>query len=224
MEEKIRKLPIFQELPDAAIEDVLSCAETVVLEPDEILFEKGEAGSELYTIISGLLKISVQDSYTGREKTIAMLGDGEVVGEMASLGGQKRSARASAMNETALLKVERDVFLDIFAKYPRIGLNLISALSKRLLSSDEEIHRLTFQTIPGRLAACLLKLAERFGAESREGRKIEITLTHQRLADLVGTNRETVTRYLKKFKNNGSVKVEGHFITILDRDLLENWL
>ncbi len=224
MEEKIRELPIFQELPDEALEDVLDRVKVVSLDPGEILFEKGEAGRELYTIVTGLLKISVQDSYTEREKTIAMLGEGEVVGEMASLGDQRRSAQARAINETTLLKIERDVFLDIFSEYPRIGLNLIAALSRRLLSSDEEIHRLTFQTIPARLAACLLKLSEQFGADTAGGRQIEIKLTHQRLADLVGTNRESVTRYLKKFKESGSIKCDGHRVTVLDPELLENWI
>jgi CRP/FNR family transcriptional regulator len=224
MEEKIRNLPIFQELPDEALEDVLDRVEVVSLDPGEILFEKGEVGRELYTIVTGLLKISVQDSYTEREKTIAMLGEGEVVGEMASLGDQRRSAQARAINETTLLKIEKDTFLDIFSEYPRIGLNLIAALSRRLLTSDEEIHRLTFQTIPARLAACLLKLSEQFGAACAEGIQIEIKLTHQRLADLVGTNRESVTRYLKKFKESGSIKSDGHRITVLDPELLENWI
>lgn len=224
MENKIERLSIFDGLPETAYEEILSLSRPGKLTADEVLFEVGETGEEMYIIVEGLLKISVDDPASERQKTIAMLGEGEIVGEMASFGEQERSARATAIKETELLGLKKEDFIELFQQYPRIGLNLVNALSERLLATDKEIHSLTFQNVPGRLAACLLRLAEKFGTTLESGRKIDIELTHKRLAELVGTNRETVSRYMKKFKQAGGVVSESKKIVITDQDKLENWM
>ncbi len=224
MIEKLRSSPIFADLSAPALEHLQERVNRVHLEPKEVLFEKGDKGEHLYTVLEGLLKISLPDPVRGREKTVAILGEGEIVGEMATLGDQKRSGKASAIRDTILFKVSRETFLDLLREYPQIGLNVIRVLSRRLMMSDEEIQTVTFKTIPGRLAAQLLKLGESFGEPTEEGVHVQIPLTHQQLADLVGTNRETVTRHLNKFTKEGSIVIEDHEITILDRQALEEWM
>lgn len=215
---------VFGSLDRDAFRKLDELVESVELESGEVLFEKGEPGSHLYTINEGLLKISVTDAQSGREKTLALIGEDEIVGEMAVFSDQDRSGRAIAVRNTDLLKIPEKNFLDILSEYPTVGKNLIQILSKRLLMSDREIQNVTFQTIPGRLAAQLLRLAEKFGTDTEDGRTISIKLTHDQLADLVGTNRETITRYLSEFREEGSIKSENQKITILDPEALEEWL
>ncbi len=224
MKEKIEELSIFSGLPESAYEEILEETDPVQLDSGEVLFEAGEPGEEIYIIAEGLLKISVDDPVSKREKTIALLGPGEIVGEMASMGEQTRSAQATAINPTSLFALQRSEFVKLFQEFPTIGLNLVNSLSERLLATDKEIHSLTFQNVPGRLAACLLRLSEKFGSSTAEGRKIDIKLTHKRLAELVGTNRETVTRYIKKFKESDGIKTEGHNLIITNQEKLESWM
>jgi CRP-like cAMP-binding protein len=224
VDEQLLRSPIFDSLSDEDLQDIQNYVETIHLDGDEILFEKGETGEVIYTILEGLIKISLPDASSGREKTIALLSEGEILGEMATLGNQDRSAQARAIRESDLIKIAEDDFRTLLNKFPDIGMNVIRILSRRLLMSDEEIQTVTFQTIPGRLAAQLLKLADQFGVETDDGTKIDIKLTHRLLADLVGTNRETITRYLNNFEEEGSILKQDQSITIQDHETLEHWM
>lgn len=220
----LKQNSVFQSMEEETLGDLSELVEVIELEPGDVLFDKGDPGNHLYTINDGLLKISVMDTSSGREKTLALLGEDEVVGEMAVFGDQERSGKAIAVRETSLLQIPDSNILDILQQFPQIGLNLIDILSERLLMSDEEIQSVTFQTIPGRLAAQLLRLSEKFGEDTEDGRLIDIKLTHEQLSDLVGTNRETVTKYLNEFQDEGSIRLNDQFITILDRSSLEAWM
>jgi len=222
--ETLRDNSVFNSLGENALNELSDLVESVALETGDVLFEKGDPGNHLYTINEGLLKISVDDPNSGREKTLALLSEDEVVGEMAVFGDQERSGKAIAIRDTHLLQIPEENFLDILQDYPTVGLNLIKILSERLLMSDEEIQSVTFQTIPGRLAAQLLRLSEKFGEETSDGRTIDIRLTHEQLSDLVGTNRETVTRYLNEFEDEGSICFEEENIKIIDSQALEAWM
>jgi len=220
----LRSNPLFETLEEDVLESMNDLVDPITLDKGEVLFEEGQSGEDFYTINDGLLKISIEDPQSGREKILALPGPDEIVGEMAVFGNQERSGKAIAIHDTRLFRITRDNFLELLQEYPQIGLNLIQILSKRLFMSDEEIETVTFQTIPGRLAAQLLKMGNQFGESTEEGLDIQIKLTHQQVSDLVGTNRETITRYLNKFENNGSIKIENKQITILDPESLEAWM
>jgi CRP/FNR family cyclic AMP-dependent transcriptional regulator len=222
--ERLRENSVFESLDPETLEHLSDLVDVVRLSPSEILFEKGDPGRHLYTVQEGLLKISVTDEASDREKTLALIGENEVVGEMAVFGDQVRSGKAIALRETELLRIPDENFMEIFSSFPEVGRNLISILCERLLMSDEEIQNVTFQTIPGRLAAQLLRLSEKFGESTENGRVISVRLTHDQLADLVGTNRETITRYLNEFEDEGSIRTEDQKIIILDRESLEEWM
>jgi CRP/FNR family cyclic AMP-dependent transcriptional regulator len=222
--ERLRENSVFESLDPETLEHLSDLVDVVHLSPFEILFEKGDPGRHLYTVQEGLLKISVTDEASDREKTLALIGENEVVGEMAVFGDQVRSGKAIALRETELLRIPDENFMEIFSSFPEVGRNLISILCERLLMSDEEIQNVTFQTIPGRLAAQLLRLSEKFGESTENGRVISVRLTHDQLADLVGTNRETITRYLNEFEDEGSIRTEDQKIIILDRESLEEWM
>jgi len=183
--DNLRENRVFNSLDEEALEDLSGMVEAVTLHNGDVLFEKGDPGDHLYTINEGLLKISVTDSDTDRKKTLALIGEGEVVGEMAVFGNNKRSGKAIAIRETLLLRIPEDNFLNILSHYPKVGQNLIAILCERLVMTDEEIQSVTFQTVPGRLAAQLLRLADKFGTDLEDGRAITIELTHDQLGDLV---------------------------------------
>lgn len=224
MSNSLGETPVFEEFSGEKLDDIKELVQEIELSKGDVLFEQDDPGDFLYIINDGLLKISRHDPISERRKTLAILGAGEIVGEMAVLTEENRSGEARALRDTHLFQIYEDDYLELLNKYPQMGVKLVRILSKRLLMSDEEIQSVTFNSIPGRLASQILKIANQFGTETDEGLKIDIGLTHQHLADLVGTNRETVTKHLNQFKRKGSITMENRTITVIDQESLEGWM
>ncbi len=224
MESILKELEIFEELPEEAYREIIEMADTIDLNEEEVLFHVAEPGDKLYVIAAGLLKVSRQDPLSEREKTLALLSKGEIVGEMACMADQGRSGTATAVHDSRLLAFTKEEFVNLFEKYSQIGLNLFNTLSKRLLEVDNELFNFAFLNIPGRLVTCLFRLAEKFGQEIEDGVLINVELTHEQLASIVGTNRETITRYLTQLREIAAIRCEGRNIVLLDRSKLKQWL
>ncbi len=224
MEKHLQELDIFAGLPEEAYEKIIEVADQIELSEEEVLFHVAEPGDKLYVIVDGLLKVSRRDPLSEREKTLALLSKGEIVGEMACMANQGRSGTATAVHDSRLLAFTKEAFVDLFEKYSQIGLNLFNTLSERLLQVDNELFNFAFLNIPGRLVTCLFRLAEKFGREVEDGVKIEVQLTHEQLASIVGTNRETITRYLTQLREIAALRCESQNIVLLDRGKLKQWL
>ncbi len=226
MDEILRELAIFDSLNESELETVSGRFTHRNLEADEVLIKQGEQGNRLFVVVDGLLRVSRKSEDLGRDKILTYLDKGSVVGEMAVFGDQKRSATVTAIRPSSLLEITRDNFRAICRDNSTIPINMLSILTGRLYTSNTEIDALTFRTVPGRLALKLLGLAEEFGepGDEPDSLRIPVSLTHKNLADLIGTNRETVTRYVNKFQDQGAIEVEDQIYTILDRSKLENWI
>ncbi len=224
MENKLKDLDIFEGLPDEGYSKIVQVSEEIALKEGEVLFQVSEPGDKLYVVVNGLLKISRQDPLSNREKTLALLSEGEIVGEMACMANQGRSGTATAVKDATLLAFTKEKFIALFEEYSEIGLNLFNTLSERLLEVDNELFNFAFLNIPGRLATCLFRLADKFGRKVEDGVKIDLDLTHEQLASIVGTNRETITRYINRLQEVAGIRCEDHKIVLLDRSKLKKWL
>lgn len=224
--EDLKESPLCNNLDDEQVRTLEDRGEFIEQTEGTSLFEKDEPGDYFFMVLDGLVKISVPDPLSERRKTLALLGSGEVLGEMAVLTNKNRSGRATPARDSTLFRVERDDFMDLFHSYPQLGLNLSKILSQRLWDTDSEIQSTTFKTIPGRLASQLVRLGEEFGddPDGDESIRIEIELTHQELADIVGTNRETITRHLNKFRDKDVISYDDNQILIHDWQRLKGWM
>lgn len=218
------KSPLFEDLSDDVRENIMDHGSLRTYPSDEIVFDRDESGDKFYTVVDGLVKITIPDPLSERNKTLALLGPGEVLGEMAVLTEKNRSGRATPARETELFELDQETFRELMQDVPQIGINLSRILSKRLWDTDTEVQAVTFQTIPGRLASQLLRLGNQFGTTADEGMLIDIELTHQELADIVGTNRETVTRHLNKFKEKDIIATGDGKIIVKNQERLEGWM
>ena len=108
-------------------------------------------------------------------------------------------------------------------RYPEVALKIIRVLGQRLRQSMELVRDLSFKQVPHRLAGLLLKLGEEYGSETGEGILIDLPLSRQELADIVGTSRETITRELKKMEREGMIVVDRRLITVRDFEKLRAW-
>jgi CRP-like cAMP-binding protein len=183
----------------------------------ETIFNRGDPGRAIYFVEEGRVKI-VLSSSDGREAILALLGAGEFFGELAVLDGEPRSADAVALEASTLLVLMRqDLRRDLEAR-PRIAVQLLAALSRRLRAADGIIADAAFLDVSGRLAQALLRLAEPEGQPGESGTLIAPRLTQAELAGLVGATRESVVKCLGAFERTGLIRRQGGRITVLRPD------
>jgi CRP/FNR family transcriptional regulator len=218
----IRKVPIFKELRDQALNPIIDLCFETPFEPEEVIFNANEPADALYIIKSGNVRIE-QAYRDGRKKTLAVLTSSNFFGEMALITSEKRCATAISSDHSQLIKLEKDTFLSCLQANAEACFGIMQVICKRLQTADKEISNLTFQNLPGRIAYKLLELSEQFGRLDEFGLTIQLSLTHYDLADMVGTNRESVSKFLTKFKKEGSISVQQKKITILDKHKLLSW-
>jgi len=189
----------------------------------EVIFWEKDVGNLMYIIRSGLVKIERQERW-GKVKTLALIGQGECFGEMALFGEGKRSATARVLEDSDMLVIDRESFLDVLAHNAQVAFNMIQVLCRRLAVADTQITDIAFKNVNGRVASQLLALADQYGIEKGKEKAINLRLTHQDIAEMVGTNRESISRAMSAFRREGSIAVRGRKIVILDEKALAGWM
>jgi CRP/FNR family transcriptional regulator/CRP/FNR family cyclic AMP-dependent transcriptional regulator len=143
----------------------------------------------------------------GREKILEFLETGAFFGEMSLLDNAPRSARVRALTETRVLALSRSDFLNVLRRSPDLAMGVIQELTQRLRQIDEHASSRSFQRVKERTQGLLRRLAKE--DTQRQGRRATPVLTHQQIADMIGTSRETVTRALKGLRESGWLEKEG---------------
>jgi CRP/FNR family transcriptional regulator len=180
-----------------------------------ILFVQGEEGERCFAIVSGTVKLSAYHA-DGREAVLAVLGPGDVFGELALFDEAPRSADASALEDAELLSLDRKGLNEAIAKNPEIATALLRVLGRRLRQANEAFQDIAFFDVPGRVARRLADLADTYGVEAEEGVMIDIFLSQESLAQMVGATRESVNKALALLKRRGLVARAGKRYYISD--------
>ena len=178
-------------------------------------------GESIFFIVSGSVKIQILRA-DGSEVTLAVLGAGQMVGEMSLIDEAARSADATCLEPTTVLWMDRSTFRRHLFEHPILTENLVRELSHRLRQANQKITALSSLDVAGRLAAQLLAFGEDFGQEIEgEGLLISLPLSQTDLADIVGASRESVNRVLASFRDFGWIAVDSERrIRLLDRKSL----
>lgn len=181
-----------------------------------IIINKGEEANTLYVILSGALRVFLDDEQ-GNELTIRLLGPGDVFGELALLSGAPRVANVISTEDCDLSIISRTHFMDCLTRNPDIAFRIILSLVQRVQEMTEDISTLALLDVYGRLKSTLEKLAK-----DRDGRRITDRITHQELANMVGSSREMVSRILRDLKAGGFISTRDKQI-IIERNLPSGW-
>ncbi len=216
----MRKAPLFAALDDDAAEALLSTMTRTKIARGQELFHEGEQGDSLYVITSGKVKLG-RRSADGRENLLAILGEGEMLGELSLFDPGPRTATASAIADTELVGLSHPDMTAYLGTRPEIAMTMLSALAARLRRTNEALGDLVFTDVPGRVAKALLDLSRRFGQPSSEGTLVAHDLTQEELAQLVGASRETVNKALADFSSRGWIKLEARAVTLMDPERLQ---
>jgi CRP/FNR family transcriptional regulator len=159
----------------------------------------------------------------GRAIALATLGPGELVGELAMLDGGVRSASVETLSEVDLLAVSAADMKGLLERNAQITAKLVVALTKRLRETNERISRQSFQTVPSRVAGVLSQLVSEDNAEQgRDG--VTIRMNQADLAQLAGTSRESVSRFLAVLERAGVVRVGRGRVTVLEPPRLRSYI
>ena len=204
--DSLRKIPLFAVVEDEALAALADLLIERRVPKHQTIVEEGLAGDYMYVIRDGQVKVT-KLSGDGREKILELLGPGDFFGEMSLLDNAERSASVKSLTETRILALSRNDFLKELRRNPDLAMAVIQELTRRVRQMDEQASSLSFQRVKERTRGLLLRLAKE--PSGREGRLATPALTHQQIADMIGTSRETVTRVVKRLKEQGWLEQEG---------------
>ena len=216
----LRKVPLFSCLNDKELEDLDQLTITRSYRKGNVIILAEDVGDTFFIIRKGQVKVSIIHE-DGREVIFSLLGPGTVFGELSLLDGKPRSANVVALKDTELITLRHSEFLQLVYQNPQVATALLSELASRLRRTDEKIEGLALLDVTSRISRTLLQLAADQGIETTEGILIENRPTHQQLANMAGTTRETVTRVLKRLEAQRYLSSSGRRILILREEVDE---
>ncbi|MFZ5643006.1 MAG: Crp/Fnr family transcriptional regulator [Bacillota bacterium] len=197
---------------------------TVHYPKNHIIFSAGDFADRVFLLESGYVKI-YRLSPDGRRVTVGSIrSPGEMMGLAETLWGGERTCFAGAINDVSLVIIRKNKFEELLARHSALALKVAKLLGARMREAEGIIHEMVCWQAPGRLAMMLLKMGERCGEESKKGIRINLQLTHEELANMVGTSRQTVTSLLNTFKTEKSIEYEGRGTIFLNPDKLTKWI
>ena len=211
----MRQINFFRDMKEEEIQRILNNANERFYSRGTIIFSEGEETDGIYIITEGLIKV-YKMSADGREKTLAILNPGDILGEMALFDHSYRSATAEALEASTVIVIPRQDFEHLLEKIPALAVKIIRVLAERLRQADEEIKNLLFLNARGRVILNLVQLAEAHMQGKKPGTPIPFRLTHAEIANLVGVSRETVTRAISELQDEGLIRIEKRKLWIDD--------
>ena len=220
--ELLARVPLLSGLEPTELERIAQVAIPRAFPKGARIFHEGDRSDACYVIRSGEVRVT-REHPDGRAIALATLGPGELVGELAMLDGGVRSASVETLTEVELLAVAATDMKGLLERNAQITAKLVVALTKRLRETNERISRQSFQTVPSRVAGVLSQLVSEENAEhGREG--VTIRMNQADLAQLAGTSRESVSRFLAVLERAGVVRVGRGRVTVLEPPRLRSYI
>jgi len=183
-----------------------------------LIFSEGDDSDGMFIIREGTVKVFMSDE-SGKEMLIATLGPGELVGEVASLDGQPRTASVSAMVNTKVAKIGLPEFQSFLEDNADLALEIIRVLTSRIRDHATSIGNLAFKNVYGRV----VWLLEKHANENSDGTfTVNRKFTQQDIADMVGSSREMVSRVVSELVKGSYISIDQKIITIL-KPLPRGW-
>jgi CRP/FNR family transcriptional regulator, cyclic AMP receptor protein len=219
VDDVLKRAPLFTALDEEAADALRRSMTELRLTRGQVVFREGDAGDQLYVVAEGKIKLG-RSSADGRENLLAIVGPGEMFGELSLFDPGPRTATATAVTDATVLALSHSDLRPWLTGRPEVALSLLRQVARRLRRTNEVLGDLVFSDVPGRVAKALLDLSKRFGIRSEEGVHVSHDLTQEELAQLVGASRETVNKALADFASRGWLRLEARAVVLLDPERL----
>ena len=214
------ELPLFQDVSSETLSHIAALVERRSFRKGTTLLMRNEHGRSVLFIEKGLVRVC-DNSSASNQVLIALLGPGQIIGEIHALDGEGHSADVLAAIDTVCWVMEQNAFLHCVHEFPEIALNLLRLTVKRLRYTTERIALLSTQDAPGRLARQLQILAAQCGEPTTGGAiKIPLSLTQSDLAALTGCSRQSINSALSMFRAQKAIECSKDNLIILRPDFL----
>jgi CRP/FNR family cyclic AMP-dependent transcriptional regulator len=216
--DQIRKVPLFSTLTDEEFNSLQHVFIVRSYRRNQVIFIEEDTGTYMYLVLSGKVKVAKASS-GGRETILAIHKAGDFFGEMSLLDGKTAPATVSAMEDSKIISVSGTDFHKHLMHNEKILLQIINVLCARL-RQVWQTQSLSLSKADARICMGIYDLAKKHGIQDAHGIIIDLKITHQELAEMVGTSRETVTRVLTRLREEGTIEVNQRRITLLNSQAL----
>lgn len=211
---------LFQEFTRQELVSVARLVDLQELDKREHLYQAGDPANEVYFLMEGQVKIYYRGP-SGRKVTLAILNAGEVFGGLALNGDELHEEGAESIAPSTIYSMSALDFQTLLSQRPTLGLRVIRRLRRQERRLERQIASLVFKTVPERLAETLLALGDEYGQPCRHGHSLDLEISQQDLADLIGATRQVVNATLKQFQHRRLVDPRRHLICFIDRPGLQ---
>ncbi|MFQ5796627.1 MAG: Crp/Fnr family transcriptional regulator [Candidatus Bipolaricaulia bacterium] len=215
----IEHLDLSEFLTQAERDQMHQLMKFVEYKAGETIFFPGDSSDTVYLIRKGKVRLAYLDE-SGKRLTLSIVGRGQVFGETALAAEEQRKWIAEAMEDATLCIMYKKDFLRFAAGNPKFSLSISAMIGSRLEEIENKIEDLIFKDVTTRLCRTLLNLARDYGEESANGIKIGLKLTHQELAYLIGSTRETTSLKLNELEHMDVLEKGRGKIVIKDEEKL----
>ncbi|MBA3740219.1 MAG: Crp/Fnr family transcriptional regulator [Chloroflexi bacterium] len=211
----LREVDIFAGLSPAELKEISRTLPMQTCQVGGLVTSPDDDDERLYVIKRGRVRL-YRLTPDGKQLTLELLDKGRIVGRMAWLGQQLTDAYAEAIEDALICSFTPAELRRLIDRFPNVGVNIIRYLSGRLAASEREREVMAFRSVEQRLAARLVELSERFGQPTEDGVAIDVRLTQQELADMIGTSRETLATTVASLRERRVLDMHNQRVVILD--------
>ncbi|MCC6178282.1 MAG: Crp/Fnr family transcriptional regulator [Chloroflexi bacterium] len=217
--ELLARSPLLRNLSPESLSRLASVARRRTYRRGEVVFHQGDPGDSLHILLEGRVKI-VLDAESGDEAVIAIFGPGDCFGELALIDGEPRSASVAALEPVHTVSISRNDFMSFVRENPSVAEQLLMTLAGMVRHANEGLADLVFLDMEGRLVKKLLELAASHGRSVDGAIEIELPMTQEDLAAMIGATRASVNKLLGWYEDQGAIQRRGRRIAIFDPERL----
>ncbi|MBI3750748.1 MAG: Crp/Fnr family transcriptional regulator [Chloroflexi bacterium] len=216
----LRELELFGGLSEADIEAIGHSTTMTHCQPGQVILSPDDPPDRIHILKRGRVRV-YRVTPDGKQLTLDIYEPGTILGDMRLLGQDRvPEAYAETIDAAVVCTITPDELRRLVERYPLVGVNIITFLSRRLQEAERELEAMAYQRVGQRLARRLLDLAHRFGSETAAGTLIQARLTQQELAEMIGTTRETLAHTLADFRRRGLLDTTKHRVVIRNAERL----
>jgi len=213
----LRKCEVLADISVEALQTLLPNIKLGTYRPRQVIYLPGDRAQGVHFLASGRIKVS-KVTRDGKELTLAYRTEGDFFGEPCLFDGGPREEMAEAMDASVTVEVERELLDQLLQSNGTAAYKFASALIARRRDLETRVEQLIFKDVGSKLAELLLDLGHQHGIADERGVVVGLKITHQEMANLIGSTRETVSLTLSQFKRKGLIQTEGRKVILADQE------
>jgi len=216
----LRRFSVFEHFDPHELQSVTRVLRVRQFSPREPVFLSTHTRDNVYFLLTGRVKVTRIDPHTGKELILYIIRPGELFGLLKGADGSPHAGNSAIAMARSLVGYVHRTDFERLAQHGAVAAELNRMADERLLSVTHRLEEMVFRDVPSRLAALLLRLSERFPRRGDGRTGIDVRLTQQDLADMIGSTRESASIVINDFKRRGLIEVKRRNIWITDADSL----